>query len=59
MVTVENPLKPGELTIGSQGTFFARAVDTDPKLMRDVFVKAALHKGTSVVEVLAELCHIC
>lgn len=50
--TVENPLKPGELTIGSQGTFFARAVDTDPKLMKDVFLKAALHKGTSVVEVL-------
>jgi len=50
--TVENPLKPGELTIGAQGTFFARAVDTDPKLMKDVFVKAALHKGTSVVEVL-------
>jgi 2-oxoglutarate/2-oxoacid ferredoxin oxidoreductase subunit beta len=50
--TVENPLKPGELTIGAQGTFFARAVDTDPKLMKDVFVKAAMHKGTSVVEVL-------
>jgi len=50
--TVENPLKPGELTIGAQGTFFARAVDTDPKLMKDVFVKAAQHKGTSVVEVL-------
>ncbi len=50
--TVENPLKPGELTIGAQGTFFARAVDTDPKMMKDVFVKAAMHKGTSVVEIL-------
>lgn len=50
--TVENPLRPGELTIGAQGTFFARAVDTDPKLMKDVFIKAARHKGTSVVEVL-------
>jgi 2-oxoglutarate ferredoxin oxidoreductase subunit beta len=50
--TVENPLKPGELTIGAQGTFFARAVDTDPKLMKDIFVKAAMHIGTSVVEVL-------
>jgi 2-oxoglutarate ferredoxin oxidoreductase subunit beta len=50
--TVENPLEPGELTIGAQGTFFARAVDTDPKLMKDIFVKAAMHIGTSVVEVL-------
>jgi len=50
--TVENPLKPGELTIGAQGTFFARVVDTDPKMMKDVFIKAATHKGTSVVEVL-------
>jgi 2-oxoglutarate ferredoxin oxidoreductase subunit beta len=50
--TVENPLEPGELTIGAQGTFFARAVDTDPKLMKDIFVKAAMHTGTSVVEVL-------
>jgi 2-oxoglutarate ferredoxin oxidoreductase subunit beta len=50
--TVENPLKPGELTIGAQGSFFARAVDTDPKLMKDIFVKAARHIGTSVVEVL-------
>ena len=50
--TIENPLKPGELTIGAQGTFYARAVDTDPRLMKDVFIKAAMHKGTSVVEVL-------
>jgi 2-oxoglutarate/2-oxoacid ferredoxin oxidoreductase subunit beta len=50
--TIENPFKPGELTIGAQGTFFARAVDTDPKMMKEVFVTAARHKGTSVVEVL-------
>ncbi len=50
--TIENPLEPGELTIGAQGTFYARAVDTDPRLMKDVFIKAAMHKGTSVVEVL-------
>lgn len=50
--TIESPFKPGELTIGAQGTFFARTVDTDPKMMKEVFVNAALHKGTSVVEVL-------
>ncbi|MFO7934820.1 MAG: 2-oxoacid:ferredoxin oxidoreductase subunit beta [Bacteroidales bacterium] len=50
--TIENAFKPGELTMGSQGTFFARVVDTDPKMMREVFLAAADHKGTSVVEIL-------
>jgi 2-oxoglutarate ferredoxin oxidoreductase subunit beta len=49
---IESPFTPGELVMGSQGTFFARAVDTDPKMMREVFKAAALHKGTSVVEIL-------
>jgi len=49
---IESPFNPGELVMGSQGTFFARAVDTDPKMMREVFKAAALHKGTSVVEIL-------
>jgi len=50
--TIENPFNPGELTIGAQGTFFARSVDTDLNMMTDVFAEAAKHKGTSVVEVL-------
>lgn len=50
--TIENPFKPGELTMGAQGTFFARIVDTEPKRMREVIMAAAEHKGTSVVEVL-------
>lgn len=50
--TIENAFKPGELTMGAQGTFFARTVDSDPKMMREVFKAAAEHKGTSVVEIL-------
>jgi 2-oxoglutarate/2-oxoacid ferredoxin oxidoreductase subunit beta len=50
--TIENAFQPGELTMGAQGTFFARVVDSDPKMMQDVILKAANHKGTSVVEVL-------
>lgn len=50
--TIENPFLPGELAMGAQGTFYARVVDTDPKMMQEVFVKAAQHKGTSLVEVL-------
>jgi 2-oxoglutarate ferredoxin oxidoreductase subunit beta len=50
--TIENAFKPGELAMGAQGTFFARVVDSDPKMMREVFRAAAEHKGTSVVEIL-------
>ncbi len=50
--TIENAFKPGELAMGAQGTFFARTVDSDPKMMREVFKAAAEHKGTSVVEIL-------
>lgn len=50
--TIESPFRPGELVMGSQGTFFARVVDNDPKMMKEVLLAAAGHKGTSVVEVL-------
>lgn len=50
--TIENPFKPGELVMGAQGTFFARIVDTEPKRMREIFLAAAKHRGTSVIEVL-------
>jgi 2-oxoglutarate ferredoxin oxidoreductase subunit beta len=50
--TIENPFLPRELAMGAQGTFYARVVDNDPQMMREVFIKAAQHKGTSLVEVL-------
>jgi 2-oxoglutarate ferredoxin oxidoreductase subunit beta len=50
--TIENPFRPGELVMGAQGTFFARVVDTDVRMMREVLNEAASHQGTSVVEVL-------
>ena len=50
--TIENPFKPGELTMGAQGTFFARVVDTEPKRMKQVFLEASRHRGASVVEIL-------
>ncbi len=52
MGTIEPPFNPGELVMGSQGTFFARVVDTNPKLLADVLYEAAMHEGCSVVEVL-------
>lgn len=50
--TIENPFMPGELVMGAQGSFFARVVDTEPKIMKEVFVEAARHHGTSIVEIL-------
>lgn len=50
--TIERPFRPGELTFGSRGTFFARCLDVDIKNSVEVMVAAANHKGTSVVEAL-------
>ena len=50
--TIESPFNPGELVMGAHGNFFARVVDTEPKMMKEVFIEAAKHKGTSVVEIL-------
>lgn len=48
----ETPFNPGELVIGARGKFFARALDSNPKLMQEVFLAAALHHGASIVEIL-------
>jgi Pyruvate:ferredoxin oxidoreductase and related 2-oxoacid:ferredoxin oxidoreductases, beta subunit len=50
--TYEDPFNPGELVIGARGTFFARAVDVNPKEMTDIFTEAYKHDGLSVVEIL-------
>lgn len=50
--TVEEPFRPGELTIGARGNFFARTIDVDLKLSAEALKAAGKHKGTSVVEVL-------
>ncbi len=50
--TIDYPFNPAELVIGAQGTFYARALDVNPKLTTDIMLEAASHNGTSVVEVL-------
>ncbi|MFW5852134.1 MAG: 2-oxoacid:ferredoxin oxidoreductase subunit beta [Bacteroidota bacterium] len=50
--TIEQPFNPGELVVGAHGQFFARAIDNNIPLIKDLFVNAAKHRGTSVVEVL-------
>ena len=50
--TIEDSFVPGQLVLGSRGTFFARAVDNNIKHTQEVLAEAALHQGTSIVEVL-------
>ena len=48
---VDHPINTAALTLGAGGTFFARVMDRDGKIMRDIFKRAAEHKGTSLVEI--------
>ena len=50
--TVEEPFSVGELVIGAKGKFFARTLDSNVSLSTQIYIEAAKHKGTSVVEVL-------
>ncbi len=50
--TTDEPFSPSDLAIGAQGSFFARVVDTNPKLMQKIFVAAEEHNGTSLIEIL-------
>ncbi|MDX9947432.1 MAG: 2-oxoacid:ferredoxin oxidoreductase subunit beta [Bacteroidales bacterium] len=50
--TIEEPFSVGELVIGARGKFIARTVDANVTLSTQIYIEAARHKGTSVVEVL-------
>lgn len=50
--TVEDPFIPGQLVLGSRGTFFARSIDGNMKMSQEILAEAAKHKGTAVVEYL-------
>lgn len=50
--TVEDPFVPAELTFGARGNFFARSIDVDLNISKEVMVAAGKHKGASVVEIL-------
>ncbi len=50
--SVEEPFSVGELVIGARGRFFARTIDANVALSTQIYIEAARHKGTSVIEVL-------
>jgi 2-oxoglutarate ferredoxin oxidoreductase subunit beta len=51
MGSLEQPLNPISLAIGSEATFVARTIDTNVKHMAETLRRAAAHNGTSFVEI--------
>lgn len=51
MGSIDHPFNPLALAAGADGTFIARAMDRDPKHLRDVLKQANDHKGTSLIEI--------
>lgn len=49
--SVARPLNPISVALASQATFVARAIDRDPKLLQEVLLQAAQHKGSAIVEI--------
>ncbi|MDC0249494.1 2-oxoacid:ferredoxin oxidoreductase subunit beta [Flavobacteriales bacterium] len=50
--TTDEPFSPSDLAIGAQCSFYARVVDTNPKLMQKIFIEAETHRGASLIEIL-------
>lgn len=49
---VDRPMAPLPLALTAGATFVARAVDAHPTQMKAVFLAAAQHKGTAIIELL-------
>lgn len=50
--SVDRNFSAASLALGAEATFVARTLDTDPKYMQSIFLRAAAHEGTSLVEIL-------
>ena len=51
MGTVEHSFNPISVAIGAEATFVARTIDTHVNHMAEILKRAAMHKGTSFVEI--------
>ncbi len=49
--SIDNPIHPLAIAIGAEATFVARTLDVNVKHLEETIKRAALHKGTSFVEV--------
>jgi 2-oxoglutarate/2-oxoacid ferredoxin oxidoreductase subunit beta len=50
--SVDHPINPIALALGSGATFIARAADTDAKLLASILDQAYKHKGAVFIEIL-------
>jgi 2-oxoglutarate ferredoxin oxidoreductase subunit beta len=50
--SLDHPFNPLSLSMGADGSFIARAMDRDPKHLKDMLLRASQHKGTSMLEIL-------
>lgn len=51
MGSIDHPFNPIALAIASGGTFVARSIDREPKHLAEMLKRAAMHHGTSYIEV--------
>lgn len=51
MGALDHPLNPITVALGAEATFIARSVDVNIKHLTQTLYRAAMHRGTSVVEV--------
>ncbi len=49
--SIDHPFNPLALAMGANGTFIARAMDRDPKHLRELLKRTHEHKGTSLLEI--------
>jgi 2-oxoglutarate ferredoxin oxidoreductase subunit beta len=49
--SLDHPFNPLSLALGADSGFIARAMDRDPKHMHTTILRAAAHKGTSLLEI--------
>lgn len=52
MGSIEQAFNPIAVTLGAEATFIARSLDTNTKHLGEILGEAAMHKGTSFVEIL-------
>jgi 2-oxoglutarate/2-oxoacid ferredoxin oxidoreductase subunit beta len=50
--SIDHPFNPISIALGAEGTFVARAIDTDRAHLTEVLRKMAAHKGAAYVEIL-------
>lgn len=49
--SLDHPFNPLALSMGADGTFVARAMDRDPKHLKEMILRSHKHQGTSMLEI--------